>query len=215
MAKVTAPLLSFGASGSLAKSLVYSKWKGRPYTRRHVIPANPQSTAQTLTRNAFASAGQIWKIGGPLLRAPWDRFAVGQVLTGRNKFMGNYVSENRGETDLLSWNMSPGAKGGLPLVSVVASSPGVNDILLTCVTPTPPTGWTVTSTIGVVIRDQDPQTGILYTTSEDEDIGGLLPLLPSLTTAVLYVCGAWIKWAKPDGSVAYSVASMTSFTPSA
>lgn len=215
MAKVTAPLLSFGASGSLAKSLVYSKWKGRPYTRRHVIPANPQSTAQTLTRNAFASAGQIWKIGGPLLRAPWDRFAVGQVLTGRNKFMGNYVSENRGETDLLSWNMSPGAKGGLPLVSVVASSPGVNDILLTCVTPTPPTGWTVTSTIGVVIRDQDPQTGILYTTSEDEDIGGLLPLIPSLTTAVLYVCGAWIKWAKPDGSVAYSVASMTSFTPSA
>jgi len=213
MAKVTAPLLSFGASGSLAKSLVYSKWKGRPYTRRHVIPANPQSTAQTLTRNAFASAGSIWKIGGPLLRAPWDRFATGQVLTGRNKFMGNFVSENRGETDLLSWNMSPGAKGGLPLTSVVASSPGVNDILLTCVTPTPPTGWTVTSTIGMVIRDQDPQTGILYETTEDEDIGGLLPLLPGLTTAVLYVCGAWIKWAKPDGSVAYSVASMTTFTP--
>ena len=213
MAKVTAPLLSFGASGSLAKSLVYSKWKGRPYTRRHVIPANPQSVAQTLTRNAFASSNAIWKIGGTLLRAPWDRFATGQVLTGRNKFMGSFVTENRGETDLLSWNMSPGAKGGLPLVSVVASSPGVNDILLTCVTPTPPTGWSVTSTIGMVIRDQDPQTGILYETTEDEDIGGLLPLLPGLTTAVLYVCGAWIKWAKPDGSVAYSVASMTTFTP--
>jgi len=213
MAKVTAPLLSFGASGSLAKSLVYSKWKGRPYTRRHVIPANPQSVAQSLTRNAFASGGQIWKIMGPLGRAPWDRFATGQVLTGRNKMMGNFVAENRGEVDLLSWNMSPGAKGGLPLVSVVASSPGVNDILLTCVTPTPPTGWTVTSTVGMVIRDQDPQTGILYETSEDEDIGGLLPLIPSLTTAVLYVCGAWIKWAKPDASVAYSVATMTTFTP--
>lgn len=213
MAKVTAPLLSFGASGSLAKSLVYSKWKGRPYTRRHVIPANPQSTAQSLTRNAFSSGGEIWKIMGPLGVAPWDRFATGQVLTGRNKMMGNFVAENRGETDLLSWNMSPGAKGGLPLVSVVASSPGVNDILLTCVTPTPPTGWTVTSTVGMVIRDQDPQTGILYETTEDEDVGGLLPLLPGLTTAVLYVCGAWIKWAKPDGSVAYSVASMTSFTP--
>ena len=213
MAKVTAPLLSFGASGSLAKSLVYSKWKGRPYTRRHVIPANPQTTAQTLTRNAFASANNIWKIGGTLLRSPWDRFATGQVLTGRNKFFGSYVSENRGQTDLLSWNMSPGAKGGLPLVSVVASSPGVNDILLTCVTPTPPTGWTVTSTVGMVIRDQDPQTGLFFETTEDEDIGGLLPLLPGLTTAVLYVCGAWIKWAKPDGSVAYSVAAMTTFTP--
>lgn len=213
MAKPTAPLLSFGASGTLAKTMVYSSWKGRPYVRRHVIPANPQSTAQTLTRNAFASANSIWKILGPLGRSPWDRFATGQVLTGRNAMMGRYVSENRGETDLLSWNMSPGAKGGTPLTSVVPTSPGVNDILLTCVTPTPPTGWTVTSVVGMVIRDQDPQTGILYETTEDEDIGGLLPLLTGLTTAVLYVCGAWIKWLKPDGTIAYSVASMTTFTP--
>ncbi len=213
MAKPTAPLLSFGASGTIAKTMVYSRWKGRAYVRRHVIPANPQSVAQTLTRNAFAFANSTWKNAGPLGRAPWDRFATGQVLTGRNKFQGNFVAENRGEVDLLSWNMSPGAKGGPPLTSVVASTPGVNDILLTCVTPTPPTGWTVTSTIGMVIRDQDPQTGVLFTTTEDEDIGGLLPLLPSLTTAVLYICGAWIKWAKPDGSVAYSVATMTTETP--
>lgn len=214
MAKPTAPLLSFGASGTLAKTMVYSKWKGRPYVRRHVIPANPQSTAQTLTRDAFASANSIWKIMGPLGIAPWDRFATGQVLTGRNAMMGRYVSDNRGEVDLLSWNMSPGAKGGTPLVSVTPTSPGVNDILLTCVTPTPPTGWTVFSTVGMVIRDQDPQTGILFETTEDEDIGGLLPLLPGLTTAVLYICGAWIRWTKPDGTTAYSVASMTTFTPS-
>lgn len=213
MAKPTAPLLSFGASGSLAKTMVYSRWKGRPYVRRHVVPANPQSVAQTLTRNAFASANSIWKIMGTLGQAPWDLFATGQVLTGRNAMMGRYVTENRGETDLLSWNMSPGAKGGTPLVSVVASSPGVNDILLTCVTPTPPTGWTVNATIGMAIRDQDPQTGVFYETTEDSDVGGLLPLLPNLTTAVLYVCGAWIKWVKPDSTVAYSVATMTSFTP--
>lgn len=213
MAKVTAPLLSFGASGSLAKTIVMSKWKGRPYARQHVIPANPKSVAQLLTRNAFASAAAIWKIMGPLGRSPWDRFAVGQVLTGRNAFQGRYVSENRGEVDLLSWNMSPGAKGGTPPVSVVLSSPGVNDILATFTTPTPPTGWTVTSTVAMAIRDQDPQTGVLFTTVEDEDIGGLLPLLPSLTTAVLYVVGGWIQWAKPDGSVAYSVATMGTFTP--
>ena len=214
MAKPTAPLLSFGASGSLAKTMVYSKWKGRPYVRRHVIPANPKSTAQVLTRNAFASANDIWKLMGPLGIAPWDRFATGQVLTGRNKMMGDYVSDNRGEVDLLSWNMSPGAKGGTPLVSAVLSSPGVNDILVTCVTPTPPTGWTVFSTVAMAIRDQDPQTGILFTTTEDEDVGGLLPLLPGLTTAVLYIVGAWIRWTKPDATTAYSVATMGSFTPS-
>lgn len=213
MAVPTAPLLSFGATGTIAKTMVFSTWKGRPYVRRHVIPANPQSTAQTLTRNAFSFANSVWKVGGVLLRTPWDRFAVGQVLTGRNKFMANYVLENRGETDLLSWNISSGAKGGLPALTIVASSPGVNDINLALTTPTPPTGWTLTSAQGFAIRDQDPQTGILFATTEDEDLGAANVLLPSLTTAVLYVCGAWLKWAKPDASVAYSVALMTSFTP--
>lgn len=213
MAKPTAPLLSFGASGTLAKTMVYSKWRGRPYVRRHVIPSNPQSTAQTLTRNAFANANSIWKIMGPLGIAPWDRFAVGQVLTGRNKMMGDYVSDNRGEVDLLSWNMSPGAKGGLPPVSVVASSPGVNDINLAFVNPTPPAGWTLFSANGMVIRDQDPQTGTLFTTTEDEDLAGANCLMPGLTTAVLYIVGGWLRWTKPDTSVAYSVALMTTFTP--
>jgi hypothetical protein len=213
MAKVTAPLLSFGGLGTIGKTAVFSKWKGRPYVRQYVVPGNPQSAGQTLTRNAFGFANSVWKIMGPLGQAPWDRFATGQVLTGRNKFMGQFVNENRSEVDLLSMNMSPGAKGGLPLVSAVLSSPGVNDILVTCVTPTPPTGWTVTSTVAMAIRDQDPQSEVLYTTVEDEDVGGLLPLLPGLTTAVLYVVGAWIKWAKPDGSVAYSVATMGTFTP--
>ncbi len=213
MAKVTAPLLSFGASGSIAKTLVASKWKGRPYMRQHVIPANPKSVAQLLTRDAFSSAAAIWKIMGPLGRAPWDRFAQGQVLTGRNAMQGRFVTENRGQADLTAWGMSPGAKGGTPPVSVVLSSPGVNDILATFVTPTPPTGWTVTSTIAMVIRDQDPMSGTLYETSEDEDIGGLLPLIPSLTTGVLYVVGGWIKWAKPDSSIAYSVSTMGTFTP--
>ena len=214
MARITGPLLSLGASGSIAKTLVASKWKGRPYMRQHVIPANPQSVDQSLTRNAFSFAAATWKIGGPLLRAPWERFAVGQVLTGRNKFQGNFVAENRGETDLLSWNMSPGAKGGLPPLTIVSSSPGVNDINLLLTTPTPPTGWTLTSAQGFAIRDQDPQTGVLFTTVEDEDLAATNVLLPGLTTAVLYVCGAWLKWAKPDTSIAYSVALMTTETPS-
>jgi len=213
MAKITGPFMGLGASGSLAKTLVASKWKGRPYMRQHVIPANPKSVAQGLTRNSFSSAAAIWKVGGPLLRAPWDRFAVGQVLTGRNKFQGNFVTENRGETDLLSWNISPGAKGGLPPLTIVASSPGVNDINLALTNPSPPTGWTLTAAQGFAIRDQDPQTGILYGTVEDEDLAAANVLLPALTTAVLYVCGAWLKWAKPDASVAYSTALMTTFTP--
>ena len=50
MVKVTAPVMSLEASGSLAGALVFSKWKGRPYVRSLVRPANPRSPGQTSNR---------------------------------------------------------------------------------------------------------------------------------------------------------------------
>ena len=57
MAKVTAPLLSFGGLGTIGKVAVYSKWKGRPYVRQYVIPGNPKTAGQTLT--GIPSDGRI------------------------------------------------------------------------------------------------------------------------------------------------------------
>lgn len=56
MAKVKAPLFSFGASGKLAKSLVYFGWKGLNVVRSYVIPANPKSTAQNTQRGYLTAA---------------------------------------------------------------------------------------------------------------------------------------------------------------
>lgn len=50
MAKVTGPLMSLDASGTVAKTATFSKWKGRNYVRQRVIPHNPQSPNQQLTR---------------------------------------------------------------------------------------------------------------------------------------------------------------------
>ena len=46
MAKVTGPLFSMSASGTLGKALVFAGWKGVNYVREHVIPLNPQSANQ-------------------------------------------------------------------------------------------------------------------------------------------------------------------------
>ena len=56
MAKVRAPLFSFGASGKLAKSLVYFGWKGLNVVRSYVIPANPKSADQVIQRNYLKAA---------------------------------------------------------------------------------------------------------------------------------------------------------------
>jgi len=58
MAKVTGPLLSFDASGSVGGTAVYSKWKGRNYTRLRVIPRNPKSDSQAEVRTKLASLGK-------------------------------------------------------------------------------------------------------------------------------------------------------------
>lgn len=56
MAKLKAPLFSFGASGQIAKSLVYFPWKGLDVVRQHVVPANPKSGAQVIQRGYVSDA---------------------------------------------------------------------------------------------------------------------------------------------------------------
>ena len=59
MAKVTGGLLSLSSSGSIADTLTFSKWKGRPYVRQRVVPANPQSTAQQTTSAGSKTIGDL------------------------------------------------------------------------------------------------------------------------------------------------------------
>lgn len=46
MAKLKAPLFSFGASGKLGDALVFFPWKGLHVVRSHVVPVNPDTQLQ-------------------------------------------------------------------------------------------------------------------------------------------------------------------------
>lgn len=61
MAKVIAPLFSLGASGKLAKSLVYMKWKGIDDVRQYLIPANPKTAKQQSQRSKMTDAVEKWQ----------------------------------------------------------------------------------------------------------------------------------------------------------
>ena len=50
MAKLTAPLFSFTASGKLADALVFMTWKGLNTVRKYVVPSNPKSDDQIKQR---------------------------------------------------------------------------------------------------------------------------------------------------------------------
>jgi len=203
MAKVTGALLSLGASGTIAKTLTASRWKGQPYMRQRVVPANPQTVEQTLTRDLFGTASNIWKNAPALFVAPWDRAAQGQVKTGRNIMIGDYTRTLRLAADLSTMVFSPGAKGGVAPTSVVAVG-GALQIDVTIVPPTPPTGWTVTSCIAACILDGTPDALLSYAMVAAEDLVAPYVInLPGLAAASMYAVGGWVKYAKPDLSVAY------------
>lgn len=57
MARVTGPLMSMEASGTIGKTLTFANWVGRQYVRRWTRPANPQTIDQMDQRNAFSVVG--------------------------------------------------------------------------------------------------------------------------------------------------------------
>jgi len=77
MAKATAPFMSIGASGTIAKTLTASHWKGRPYLRHRVIPLNPKSTGQKVVRSAL---GTIAKACTAVLTKFVDTMLVGSAF---------------------------------------------------------------------------------------------------------------------------------------
>lgn len=58
MAKVTGPLMSMGASGTVGKAIVFSIWKGSAYVRQWLKPANPQMTDQGTQRQILGGTGR-------------------------------------------------------------------------------------------------------------------------------------------------------------
>ena len=140
MAKTTGPLLSLDASGTIADTLTFSRWRGIGYARQRVIPANPQSAAQTLTRSAFKWTSDTYRSAPSLLREPWEAFAAGQPFVSRNAYMGQNTEVLRPVTVITSMIFSPGARGGIPPTSIVLTA-GVDQLTVDFTNPAAPTGW--------------------------------------------------------------------------
>lgn len=204
MAKVTAPLLGFGAGGTIGKTQVYASWRGIPYARRWVIPSNPKSTAQTSTRSVFSWLNAVWKQAPALFQAPWSTFATGAKFTNRNAFIAKNLAGLRAGTDLTTLLGSPGAKGGLSPTSITVT-PGSGTLTVAFTNPTAPTGWVIAAAVAAAIKNTDPHTTTNYAIVAGEDDATFDSVALTGLAAGAYQVMAWLKWTKPDGSVAYGV----------
>lgn len=87
MAKVDGPLFSFGASGSIADTMTFAKWKGRPYVRQHVIPSNPKSAAQVGGRVMWKFLTQQWAGMSTSDKNTWIERASAAAYSTFNAYM--------------------------------------------------------------------------------------------------------------------------------
>jgi hypothetical protein len=97
MAKPKAPLFGFGASGKLGDAIVYGSWKGIDTAREYVVPANPNSSAQSIQRGFMAAAVADWhdvvQNGNSLDLEAWNRYAgVLGRMSGFNAYCREYVN---------------------------------------------------------------------------------------------------------------------------
>ena len=205
MAKPTAPLLSFGASGQIAKTVVFGRWKGQPYARRYVIPANPQTAEQSLTRDTFSWLQSVFKVAPALVTAPWAAYASGKPLTDRNAFTKFNLPDLREAANINDMQFSPGALGGLPPATITVT-PGNDQLTVACTAPAPlPVGWTVAAAVLGIIRQQEPGVGVFYDITAFEDVAAAYSnLFVGLVSAVDYRCFAFLRWTRPDGQSAFS-----------
>jgi hypothetical protein len=210
-------LLSLSAQGSIAKSVVFADWRGVKYAREHIVPANPQTTAQTLTRNTFSVGDDQFKRMLTLAQSPWTASAVGKPFTARNRFIQEYVRNLRGDLDMTAYVGSPGVNGGLPLLSFAAAAGGASgEIDVTATIPPEPVGWTHEAVIYTAFLDRAPDTQMTDFMEELESLAaawaaGPPPVSTDTFTGLVagadYAVTAFLRSLRADGVVAYGIST--------
>lgn len=138
MVKVTAPVMSLDASGSLGNAIVFSKWKGRNYVRTRVIPSNPKSGGQTGVRAMFKFLTQIWDSISDAAKATWEDRADDMVVSTFNAFIS--YNQNRWRNFQVPSVEDPAIEVGTPPTGPTGvATPGVRSMTIVLTdTVTPP-----------------------------------------------------------------------------
>jgi len=209
MARLTAPLLSLGASGSIAKSLVYSTWKGIPYARVHVIPANPKSTAQQEVRGVFATLTEMWKRMPSGARTPFIYAVRGLPLTARNKHIQVNVKALIDQVTLDELVMSISTGSAIPPAAVASAEAPAGSVELTITAPTPPSGYTIHSYRAACVQDGDPSPVLIRTTFYNTVVApGLVVSVAVSPASVTYQWGCWVVYRRISDSMYFESAAV-------
>ena len=191
MARLTGALFSLAASGTIADTLTFAKWKGIQYVRTRVIPANPKTAPQIEVRAVFKFLSDLWKRMPALAREPWEFAVRGRPLTARNQHVKSSLKLIQSEVDLDLLVMGLQTGSAIPL----DTAPGVDgaDGTITCTATegVAPVGMTIASVTGVACLDGIPDAGLDLPTYVNEDVTTPFAIVVDVPTDDDYQFAAW------------------------
>ena len=103
MARVTGPLMSLDASGSIGKAITFAKWRGRNYVRRLVVPSNPKSALQVAMRASLRFITQSWAALSVANQNQWADLAATDNITLMNASVRMNQQRNRQGDGVVSY----------------------------------------------------------------------------------------------------------------
>lgn len=119
MAGVRGPLFGLDASGTIADTITFSKWKGRPYVRQKVNPANPNTAAQRAVRSVFQFTSQQYDALSAVIKAKWLTEAGPDNITALNAFARSAQDQRLiDKGPLQDPTLTPGAAPAAPTAPV-------------------------------------------------------------------------------------------------
>jgi len=135
MVKVLGPMMSFEASGTIGDIATFARWKGRPYVRQRVVPANPKSALQVATRAMLRFLSQAWEAIGSTPKGSWDDLAAASQISPFNAYIGRNQSRFR-EFQAPSQTYPADETGDLPVATLdsAVGGPSYMDLTFTITT---------------------------------------------------------------------------------
>jgi hypothetical protein len=156
--------MSLDASGSVAGTLTFSKWKGRNYVRQLVTPSNPQSPLQISTRAMMKFLSQRWAIDCDATdQASYEAGAAADAISAFNEYIRTNIKN--WTQYLLPSQLTPAARVATsPTFTVLPTATGgVGQLTITWTVNALNAGWGLTvhrKLAGAVTNARDNLVGV-------------------------------------------------------
>lgn len=180
MATTKAPLFGLDASGTLGGSIVFSRWRGRTYVRRHTIPSNPRSNLQTGMRSVFRFISTDFTNLTQNQKDAWDALAAPDNITQLNaQIRDSQRRARRNEGWRQRPDNTPGTTPDAPTAVIVTSQRKSVDISWTR-----PVGNMGDYTAAVYLKIADTIAGVISELVFVQDVTTLTATIINLTSGV-------------------------------